>query len=209
MKPTRTFVAPIPHSSWCPFCAHTEKVPSQWGYGLGEDDGRADADRSSTQLERRASHLDQRQGDTAERCWVCGWARTTTCQAVLPRGTGGPVESVLRRSKRSAAAAQAPAVSGEEPTEGLHVDERTREVQVEGSVELHGQGVRPPGLSGPLTPPGVQPGPAAPARVGSVRMAGRGHGHRARPAGPPQGGDDPEHPRWITTVRGVGYRFEP
>jgi DNA-binding response OmpR family regulator len=20
---------------------------------------------------------------------------------------------------------------------------------------------------------------------------------------------DPEHPRWITTVRGVGYRFEP
>ena len=35
-----------------------------------------------------------------------------------------------------------------------------------------------------------------------------GDGDRARPAPARQDRDDPDHPRWITTVRGVGYRFE-
>jgi DNA-binding response OmpR family regulator len=118
------------------------------------------------------------------------------------------VESVLRRAHR-------PGADGAEPaatiTEGLMVDERTRECLVDGRrVELTAKEfdllaflVRSPRQvfsRGQLLE-----------QVWSSRSDWQDeatvteHVRRVRH----KIEEDPEKPRWITTVRGVGYRFEP
>jgi two-component system phosphate regulon response regulator PhoB len=118
------------------------------------------------------------------------------------------VESVLRRVGRAQPNGRE---SPEETTEGLFVDERTREVRVDGnSVELTAKEfdllaflVRSPRQvfsRGQLlqhvwsSNSDWQDEATVTEHVRRVR-------HKVEP--------DPEHPRWITTVRGVGYRFEP
>jgi two-component system, OmpR family, phosphate regulon response regulator PhoB len=118
------------------------------------------------------------------------------------------VESVLRRVGRAQPNGRE---SAEETTEGLFVDERTREVRVDGkSVELTAKEfdllaflVRSPRQvfsRGQLlqhvwaSNSDWQDEATVTEHVRRVR-------HKVEP--------DPEHPRWITTVRGVGYRFEP
>jgi two-component system phosphate regulon response regulator PhoB len=117
------------------------------------------------------------------------------------------VESVLRRS---AARPAAPAVEDSSP-DGLKVNELTREVRVDGQViELTAkefdllaflvQSPRQVFSRGQLLE-----------HVWSSRSEWQDeatvteHVRRVRH----KVETDPEHPRWITTVRGVGYRFEP
>jgi DNA-binding response OmpR family regulator len=119
------------------------------------------------------------------------------------------VESVLRRVGR--AHPNGRTGSPEESTAGLHLDERTREVRVDGKpVELTAKEfdllaflVRSPRQvfsRGQLlqhvwaSHSDWQDEATVTEHVRRVR-------HKVEP--------DPEHPRWITTVRGVGYRFEP
>jgi DNA-binding response OmpR family regulator len=118
------------------------------------------------------------------------------------------VETILRRVGRAqpAPAAAAPAV-----TEGLHLDERTREVTVDGTpVELTAKEfdllaflVRSPRQvfsRGQLlehvwsSRSDWQDEATVTEHVRRVR-------HKVE--------KDPEHPKWIATVRGVGYRYEP
>jgi DNA-binding response OmpR family regulator len=119
------------------------------------------------------------------------------------------VESVLRRVGRGQPNGRAEQTA--EEAEGLHVDERTREVHVAGKpVELTAKEfdllaflVRSPRQvfsRGQLlqhvwaSNSDWQDEATVTEHVRRVR-------HKVEP--------DPEHPRWITTVRGVGYRFEP
>jgi DNA-binding response OmpR family regulator len=119
------------------------------------------------------------------------------------------VESVLRRVGR--AQPNGRAEPAEETTDGLNVDERTREVRVDGKpVELTAKEfdllaflVRSPRQvfsRGQLlqhvwaSHSDWQDEATVTEHVRRVR-------HKVE--------TDPEHPRWITTVRGVGYRFEP
>jgi DNA-binding response OmpR family regulator len=119
------------------------------------------------------------------------------------------VESVLRRVGRAQAAAPAEAPNGS--LDGLHLDERTREVRVAGKlIELTAKEfdllaflVRSPRQvfsRGQLlqhvwaSSSDWQDEATVTEHVRRVR-------HKVEP--------DPEKPRWITTVRGVGYRFDP
>jgi len=120
------------------------------------------------------------------------------------------VESVLRRS-----GSRSPGASGEAGADlsdgGLRVDELTREVRVDGrpvaltakEFDLLAFLVRSPRQvfsRGQLlehvwsSRPEWQDEATVTEHVRRVR-------HKVEP--------DPEHPRWITTVRGVGYRYEP
>ncbi len=120
------------------------------------------------------------------------------------------VESVLRRSSARPAAPVSEAAEDGTPG-GLKVDELTREVSVEGrAVELTAkefdllaflvQSPRQVFSRGQLLE-----------HVWSSRSEWQDeatvteHVRRVRH----KVESDPEHPRWITTVRGVGYRFEP
>jgi DNA-binding response OmpR family regulator len=120
------------------------------------------------------------------------------------------VESVLRRTSRSAPRAT-PTPAAPEPSSGLVVDEITREVTVNGRpVELTAKEfdllaflVRSPRQvfsRGQLLE-----------HVWSSRSEWQDeatvteHIRRVRR----KVESDPERPRWISTVRGVGYRFEP
>jgi DNA-binding response OmpR family regulator len=119
------------------------------------------------------------------------------------------VESVLRRVGRAQPNGRNGTAEG--PTDGLYLDERTREVRVGGKpVELTAKEfdllafmVRSPRQvfsRGQLlqhvwaSHSDWQDEATVTEHVRRVR-------HKVEP--------DPEHPRWITTVRGVGYRFEP
>jgi len=119
------------------------------------------------------------------------------------------VESVLRRVGRAQTAAPAEAPNGS--LDGLHLDERTREVRVAGKlIELTAKEfdllaflVRSPRQvfsRGQLlqhvwaSSSDWQDEATVTEHVRRVR-------HKVEP--------DPEKPRWITTVRGVGYRFDP
>jgi DNA-binding response OmpR family regulator len=118
------------------------------------------------------------------------------------------VESVMRRVGRAKPATPAPVAI---VTDGLHLDERTREVTVDGSpVELTAKEfdllaflVRSPRQvfsRGQLlehvwsSRSDWQDEATVTEHVRRVR-------HKVE--------KDPEHPKWITTVRGVGYRYEP
>ena len=69
------------------------------------------------------------------------------------------------------------------------------------------EGVRAAGLPDPQSWPGVQPRPAARARLG-LRLRRRDpHGGRPRPLAPSRSRSDPAEPRYLQTVRGVGYVF--
>jgi DNA-binding response OmpR family regulator len=119
------------------------------------------------------------------------------------------VESVLRRVGRAQTAAPAEVPNGS--LDGLHLDERTREVRVSGNlIELTAKEfdllaflVRSPRQvfsRGQLlqhvwaSSSDWQDEATVTEHVRRVR-------HKVEP--------DPEKPRWITTVRGVGYRFDP
>jgi DNA-binding response OmpR family regulator len=119
------------------------------------------------------------------------------------------VESVLRRVGRAQTAAPTEAPNGS--LDGLHLDERTREVRVAGKlIELTAKEfdllaflVRSPRQvfsRGQLlqhvwaSSSDWQDEATVTEHVRRVR-------HKVEP--------DPEKPRWITTVRGVGYRFDP
>jgi two-component system, OmpR family, phosphate regulon response regulator PhoB len=120
------------------------------------------------------------------------------------------VESVLRRS--GSRSLGAPSESGAELSDGgLKVDELTREVRVDG---------RPVALTAKefdllaflvRSPRQVFSRGQLLEHVWSSRSEWQDeatvteHVRRVRHKVEP----DPEHPRWITTVRGVGYRFEP
>jgi DNA-binding response OmpR family regulator len=118
------------------------------------------------------------------------------------------VETILRRVGRAQPAPTAPAPV---VTEGLHLDERTREVTVDGArVELTAKEfdllaflVRSPRQvfsRGQLlehvwsSRSDWQDEATVTEHVRRVR-------HKVE--------KDPEHPKWIATVRGVGYRYEP
>jgi DNA-binding response OmpR family regulator len=119
------------------------------------------------------------------------------------------VESVLRRVGRAQPAATAEVSNGS--ADGLSLDERTREVRVDGKlIELTAKEfdllaflVRSPRQvfsRGQLlqhvwaSSSDWQDEATVTEHVRRVR-------HKVEP--------DPEKPRWITTVRGVGYRFDP
>jgi DNA-binding response OmpR family regulator len=119
------------------------------------------------------------------------------------------VESVLRRVGRAQSAGPADVPNGS--TDGLSLDERTREVRVAGKlIELTAKEfdllaflVRSPRQvfsRGQLlqhvwaSSSDWQDEATVTEHVRRVR-------HKVEP--------DPEKPRWITTVRGVGYRFDP
>jgi DNA-binding response OmpR family regulator len=119
------------------------------------------------------------------------------------------VESVLRRVGRSQPAGKAEAA--EDSGNGLHVDERTREVRVAGKpVELTAKEfdllaflVRSPRqvFSRGQLLQHVWASRSEWQDEATVTEHVRRVRHKVE--------TDPEHPRWITTVRGVGYRFEP
>ena len=76
--------------------------------------------------------------------------------------------------------------------------------------DADGQGVRPPGVPGLVAPAGLLPRPAPRPGVELVaRVAEPGHRHRAHPPPPQPDRGRRRPPRWITTVWGVGYRFNP
>lgn len=122
------------------------------------------------------------------------------------------VETVLRRSgARSAPPPTPPAPVDAAPSEGLHVDEVTRE------VTIHGQPVDLTAKEFDLlaflarSPRQVFSRGQLLEHVWSSRSEWQDeatvteHIRRVRHKIEP----DPAKPRWITTVRGVGYRFEP
>ncbi len=121
------------------------------------------------------------------------------------------VQSILRRVGRAQPAADAPATA---VTEGLHLDERTREVTVDGIARVEAS---PPRSFGParvpraLRPRQVFSRGQLLEHVWSSRSDWQDeatvteHVRRVRH----KVEKDPEHPKWIATVRGVGYRYEP
>jgi DNA-binding response OmpR family regulator len=175
---------------------------------LGADDGRMVLSRIR-ELGELPVILISGKGDTADR--VLGLrlgADDFLPKPFSPVELVARVETVLRRVGRSRPADPPPAAV---VTEGLHLDERTREVTVDGSpVELTAKEfdllaflVRSPRQvfsRGQLlehvwsSRSDWQDEATVTEHVRRVR-------HKVE--------KDPEHPKWITTVRGVGYRFEP
>jgi DNA-binding response OmpR family regulator len=176
---------------------------------LGADDGRMVLSRIR-ELGQLPVILISGKGDTADR--VLGLrlgADDYLPKPFSPVELVARVESVLRRVGPGQANGRAE--PSEEITEGLQVDERTREVRVDAKpVELTAKEfdllaflVRSPRQvfsRGQLlqhvwaSNSDWQDEATVTEHVRRVR-------HKVEP--------DPEHPRWITTVRGVGYRFEP
>jgi DNA-binding response OmpR family regulator len=118
------------------------------------------------------------------------------------------VESVLRRVGRAQPASPE---TPEEQSDGLYLDERTREVRVRGQpIELTAKEfdllaflVRSPRqvFSRGQLLQHVWSSRSEWQDEATVTEHVRRVRHKVEP--------DPEHPRWITTVRGVGYRFDP
>jgi DNA-binding response OmpR family regulator len=148
-------------------------------------------------------------GDTAER--ILGLrlgADDYLAKPFSPMELAARVGSVLRRSRRSTAPGARRADGG---ADGLVIDELTREVRVDGAqVELTcrefdllaflARSPRQIFTRGQLlehvwaSRAGWQDEATVTEHVRRVR-------HKIE--------KDPEHPRWVATVRGVGYRFEP
>ena len=126
-----------------------------------------------------------------------------------PRELAARVRNVLRRSaagrrRRRPAVARVPAT--------LRIDPATREVHVDGRLgRADAEGVRPPAARWPArhgrvfsrrqllaevwdSAPEYQDPATVTVHVGRLRQKLEA---------------DPDEPRWITTARGVGYRFEP
>jgi DNA-binding response OmpR family regulator len=175
---------------------------------LGADDGRMVLSRIR-ELGELPVILISGKGDTADR--VLGLrlgADDFLPKPFSPVELVARVESIMRRVGRGKPAQPAPAAA---VTEGLHLDERTREVSVDGSpVELTAKEfdllaflLRSPRQvfsRGQLlehvwaSRSDWQDEATVTEHVRRVR-------HKVE--------KDPEHPKWITTVRGVGYRYEP
>jgi DNA-binding response OmpR family regulator len=176
---------------------------------LGQDDGRL----VLTEI-RKTSDLPviliSARGDSAER--ILGLrlgADDYLGKPFSPMELVARVESVLRRSRRSAARAATKPLAP--LADGLVIDEPTREVLVDGErVELTAKefdllaflarAPRQVFSRGQLlehvwaSRSGWQDEATVTEHVRRVR-------HKVE--------KDPEHPRWVTTVRGVGYRFAP
>ena len=153
--------------------------------------------------QHRAASSSARAGPPSATGSACSTsAPTTSCQAVLLRRARGPG-------------------AGRPPARQRHTDDDPRPRRPRHRPG-HPDGDRPRGR-GRDDPQGVRPArlprrragtgllPRGPARAGlglQRAVAGPLDGHRAHPPGPAQKIEaDPENPRWITTIRGIGYRF--
>lgn len=121
------------------------------------------------------------------------------------------VETVLRRSQIRVAPAAATLPDASEPANGLRVDEVTREVTIDGiSIDLTAKEFDLLAFLA-RSPRQVFSRGQLLEHVWSSRSEWQDeatvteHVRRVRHKIEP----DPAKPRWITTVRGVGYRFEP
>jgi DNA-binding response OmpR family regulator len=176
---------------------------------LGADDGRI----VLSQIREREDLpviIVSGQGDTADR--VLGLrlgADDYLPKPFSPVELVARVESVLRRSARPQAGA--PVKPDVVIAEGLQLDERTREVSIDGArVELTAKEFDLLAFLA-RSPRQVFSRAQLLEHVWSSRSDWQDeatvteHVRRVRH----KLEKDPEHPRWITTVRGVGYRFEP
>ena len=121
------------------------------------------------------------------------------------------VETILRRSRTHGAPAPVTSLDGVESTNGLKVDEVTREVTIAGKpIELTAKEFDLLAFLA-RSPRQVFSRGQLLEHVWSSRSEWQDeatvteHVRRVRHKIEP----DPARPRWITTVRGVGYRFEP
>ena len=130
-------------------------------------------------------------------------------QAVLAAGAGGAgAQRAAPGERRHRAADAGPRCCD---AGGLRIDPATREVTVDGGlVVADAEGVRSPAHAGPAprqvfsraqllaevwdSAPEYQDPATVTVHVGRLRQKIEA---------------DPDDPRWITTARGVGYRFEP
>ena len=122
-----------------------------------------------------------------------------------PRELVARVKALLRRPRTTVAAAAPPAAA---PPAALLIDEARHEVRVDGtSVELTATefGI----LAALVRDPGVVLGRAALLdRIWGAEFVGDDHLVDVHVANLRRKlGDDPEHPRFVETVRGVGYRL--
>jgi DNA-binding response OmpR family regulator len=181
---------------------------------LGEDDGRMVLGRIRQRGDLPVIFISGK-GDTADR--VLGLrlgADDYLAKPFSPVELVARVESVLRRTGRGGAVAEAGGSSPAGPTlshDGLEIDERTREVRLDGRlVELTAREFDLLAFMA-ASPRQVFSRGQLLEHVWSSRSEWQDeatvteHVRRVRH----KIEQDPEHPRWIVTVRGVGYRFEP